>query len=152
MAIELESRIEAFAEAAAELAVARTKIAASMEEELLELALEIAGAIVEREVERDHELHGQLARAALQTLGDPAHATLRASRDAYAAIVDAYDAPEIDVDGSRVTVTLDPSIDGLGCIAENDHARVDGRVSERLRAVRRAFDDERRRAQAEEGE
>lgn len=146
IAIELEARMEAFAEAAAELAAARARVIASMEGQVIDLAMEVASAIVEQTIEADPELHGALARAALRTLGDPSSARLRAGRESYAAIVEVFDEPAVRLDEIRVSVELDASIDGLGCVADNDRAQVDGRLSERLRAVRRAIEDERRQS------
>jgi flagellar assembly protein FliH len=145
-----EASAAAFARAALEHATASARAVAGVEEQLLELALAIAAAIVEREVERDSLLHAALARSALETLGDSAGAKLRASHDAYAAILDALGAPLIVVDGVTVQVTLDPTLEGVGCVVENEHGRVDSRIAERLRAVRRALDDERRRRDIEE--
>jgi len=145
-----EPSAEAFARGAVELAAARARALSGAEEQLLDLGLAIASAIVEREIERDPSLHGVLARTALETLGNPAGAKLRASHEAYAAILDTFGAPAITADGVSVEVTLDPTLDGLGCIAENEHGRVDARIGERLRAVRRALDDERRRIEIEE--
>lgn len=146
---ELEARMRAFAEATTELAAARARVLAQIEEDLLELSIAIATAIIEREVERDPMLHKTLAKAALVSLGDPSQASLRASQQAYTAITDVFGEPVIEVDGVRVQVTADLTIEGLGCIAETPEVRVDGRVNERLRAVARAFEDEHHRQRME---
>jgi flagellar biosynthesis/type III secretory pathway protein FliH len=39
------------------------------------------------------------------------------------------------------------AIPGLGCVVDGDNVRVDATVGERLSAVRRAFEEERRRSQ-----
>ena len=143
---------EAFARAAIELAAARHDLVASAEAQLLELAVAIAQSIVEREIEVHPELHGTLARAAIKTLNDVNGATLRASREAYGAIVDVFNEPFVSVDGTRVKVQLDPTIEGLGVVAENAHMRVDGRLSERLRSVMRALEEARRSREEEEEE
>lgn len=140
----------AFARAVVELASARPLAILAAEEQLLELALAIAASIIERELERDPTLHTALARSALETLGDPSDAKLRASHAAYAAILDTLGAPLIAIDGVTVQVTLDPTLEGVGFVVENEQARVDARVPERLRAVRRAIDDERRRLEIDE--
>ena len=44
------------------------------------------------------------------------------------------------------------TLDGLGCVADNGAIQVDGRVCERLRSIRRALEDERRRRAMEESE
>ena len=141
--------IEAFAKAAIELAAAREVALAEIEHQLLTLAVSIAQSIIEREVEHNPELYAALARTALKTIHDPNGSTLRASREAYAAILDVFNEPMITYDNARVRVELDPTLEGLGVVAENAHVRVDGRVSERLRMVLRAMDDERRRAELE---
>jgi vacuolar-type H+-ATPase subunit E/Vma4 len=144
----MHERIQAFANAAIELAIARTATLALMEGQLLDLAVEIAETLIERDVESNHALHATLARAALQTLGsDATNVTLRTSHDGYAAITDALGGDEVEVRGVKVHVVADMAIPGLGCVVDGDNVRVDATVGERLRAVRRAFEEERRRAQ-----
>lgn len=140
---------QAFAAAALELATARAQVLATTERSLLDLATEIARAILEQEVESHPELHVQLARAALRTLGSPEGALLRASPMTSAAIRAAFGESFVEWQGVMVRVVEDPSLEGLGCIAENEHAEVDGRVAERLRAVRRGFEEEHRKQWAE---
>jgi vacuolar-type H+-ATPase subunit E/Vma4 len=142
----LIERADAFANAALELAIARAATLAVLEGQLLDLAVEIASAIIEHEVESTPELHAALARAALGSLGDSTHVTLRTSPDGFATICASLGGEEIDVRGVRVQVVADPSIPGLGCVVDGDSVRVDATVSERLRAVRRAFEDERRKS------
>lgn len=147
----LESEVaHAFTAAALELATARAQVLAQAERSLLDLAIEIARAILEQEVSDRPELHVQLARAALRTLGSPEGAILRASPLTTAAIVASFGEPFVDWQGVEVRVVEDPSLEGLGCIAENEHAEVDGRVAERLRAVRRGFEEAHRKQWAEE--
>lgn len=140
-----QERGAAFAQAALEMAAARNRMAAEIEAQALDLAIDIAGAIVEKEVEHDPEIHRAFARAALSSLGDLTHVKLRASREAYAAIMDAFGNTSVEIDGTMIHIQLDPTLEGLGCIAENEHVRVDGRLPERLRNVRRAIQEERRR-------
>jgi hypothetical protein len=142
----LNERSEAYANAAVELAIARAATLAVLEGQLLDLAVEIASAIIEREVESAPQLHAALARAALGSLGDSTHVTLRTSPDGFATICASLGGEEIDVRGVRVQVVADVSIPGLGCVVDGDSVRVDATVSERLRAVRRAFEDERRKS------
>lgn len=149
---ELSARIEAFARAATEMAAARARIVHEVEGQLLDLAVDIAEAIVEREVERDPQLHVSLARAALSGLASASGAKLRASREAYAAITSVVGEPVVEHEGVRIEVHLDTSLEGLGCVADDEVASVDGRVSERLRAVRRALEDERRQRSMEDEE
>jgi hypothetical protein len=141
---------EAFASAVAELTRARAAALAEAERALLELSVHIAEALVERELRDDPTLHRALVRAALAPLEDQRPTAVRASRDAFGAIVDAFGTPAVDVDGVVVPVVLDASLDGLGVVVDGPAMRVDGRVSERLRAVARALEDERRRAADEE--
>jgi flagellar biosynthesis/type III secretory pathway protein FliH len=56
----------------------------------------------------------------------------------------------VDVDGVRVELVLDHSLEGLGVVAETASSRVDGRISERLRGVLSALEAEHRRSGAEE--
>jgi hypothetical protein len=142
----LAEHIQAFASAAIELAIARSATLAVLEGQLLDLAIEVAEALIEREVEADPKLHGALARAALQSLGDATHVTLRTSPDGFEAVCAALGGPEVEVRGVRVQIVPDAAIPGLGCVVDGDNVRVDATVSERLRAVRRAFEEERRRA------
>jgi hypothetical protein len=142
----LAEHIQAFASAAIELAIARSATLAVLEGQLLDLSIEVAEALIEREVEADPKLHGALARAALQSLGDATHVTLRTSPDGFEAVCAALGGPEVEVHGVRVQIVPDSAIPGLGCVVDGDNVRVDATVSERLRAVRRAFEEERRRA------
>jgi len=141
----LDVRLEAFATAAVELAIARASTLASLEGQLLDLAIDIASAIIDREVELDSELHGVLARAALRTLGDCTRATLRTSPEAFVAVTEYIGGERQEINGVRIEVIADGSIPGLGCIVDAEHVRVDASVKERLRAVRVAFEDDRRR-------
>jgi vacuolar-type H+-ATPase subunit E/Vma4 len=139
--------IQAFASAAIELAIARTATLAVLEGQLLDLSIEVAQALIEREVEADPKLHAALARAALQSLGsDSTNVTLRTSPDGFEAIIAALGGADVEVRGVRVQIVADSAIPGLGCVVDGDNVRVDASVSERLRAVRRAFEEERRRA------
>jgi hypothetical protein len=142
----LNERAEAFANAAVELAIARAATITVLEDQLLDLAIEVASALVERELEAAPELHAALARAALASLGDCSHVTLRTSHDGYQTICSAFGGEEVDVRGVRVHVIADDTIPGLGCVLDGENVRVDATVSERLRAVRRAFAEERRKS------
>lgn len=142
---------EAFALAALEVGSLRARILTHAESELLELAVSIAEAIIEREIERDPAIHGALARAAVAALGNTNQAKLRVSRAAHRAITQVHGEAALDVDGVRVELTLDNSLEGLSVIAESGASRVDGRVSERLSAVLRAIEaDHRRKGVGEE--
>ena len=142
----LKERAEGYANAAIELAIARAATIAVLEGQLLDLSIEIASAIIERAVEASPQLHVALAKAALGSLGDSSQVTLRTSPDGFATICSTLGGEEIDVRGVRVQIVSDPSIPGLGCIVDGDSVRVDATVSERLRAVRRAFEEERRKS------
>ena len=135
-----------YAQAAVELAAARELAFGEAEEPLLELACGIAEAIVGASLERDPELWTAFATAALESLDDPRDAKLRAGQDAFAMLLDALGAPEVTYRGVRVPIVVDPSLDGLGCVAEAGRSRVDGRLAERLDAVKDALIHERRRA------
>lgn len=141
----LHEQREAFTNAALELAIARAATLAVMEGQLLDLSLEIASALIERAVEQEPELHTRLARAALASLGDSDRVTLRTSPDAFEAICQTLGGPEATLSGVHVAVHADDSIPGLGCIVDGESVRIDATVAERLRAVRRAFEDERRK-------
>lgn len=138
--------IQAFASAAIELAIARAATLAVLEGQLLDLSIEVAEALIEKEVEADPMLHVALVRAAMQSLGDSTSVTLRTSPDGFEAIVAALGGTDIEMRGVRVHIASDSTIPGLGCVVDGDSVRVDASVSERLRAVRRAFEEERRRA------
>ena len=84
----------------------------------------------------------------LMPLGDTRHSKLRVSRRAFRAITEIHGEEALDVDGVRVELTLDNSLEGLSVIAESGASRVDGRVSERLAAVLRALEADHRRKAA----
>jgi hypothetical protein len=141
----IEARSNAFAEAVTELAIARSSVLATIEGDLLDLALHIAAAIIEREVEKAPELHTVLVRAALRALGDSTHVRLRVSHEAFTALSEHKGGETFDVGGIQVELVPDSAIPGLGCVIDEEHVRVDATVAERLRSVRIAFEDERRR-------
>jgi flagellar biosynthesis/type III secretory pathway protein FliH len=141
----LHEQREAFTNAALELAIARTATLSVLEGQLLDLSIEIAESLIEREIEHHPELHSTLVRAALASLGDADRVTLRTSPDAFEAICQQLGGPETTVNGVHVTVHADDTIPGLGCIVDGESVRIDATVAERLRAVRRAFEDERRK-------
>jgi flagellar biosynthesis/type III secretory pathway protein FliH len=141
----LHEQREAFTNAALELAMARTATLAVLESQLLDLSIEIAESLIEHEIARNPELHSTLAHAALKSLGDTDRVTLRTSPDAFEAICQQLGGPETTVNGVHVTVHADDTIPGLGCIVDGESVRIDATVTERLRAVRRAFADERRK-------
>jgi hypothetical protein len=142
----LTEQREAFTNAAVELGIARAATLSVLEGQLLDLSIEIASALIEREIEVNPELHGALARAALNSLGDSERVTLRTSPEAYQAICQTLGGPEATVRGVQVQVHADDAIPGLGCVVDGENVRIDATVAERLRAVRRAFEDERRKA------
>ena len=141
----LHEQREAFTNAALELAIARSATLSALEGQLLDLSIEIAESLIEREIEHHPELHSTLARAALSSLGDADKVTLRTSPDAFEAICQQLGGPETTVNGVHVTVHADDTIPGLGCIVDGESVRIDATVAVRLRAVRRAFEDERRK-------
>lgn len=140
---------EAFAQAALDLAALRARVLSGVENELLGLAVHIAQAIIEREVTLDPSLHKVLARTAVLALGDTQAARVRVSRTAYRAITELYGEGAIDVDGVRVEMSMDNTLDALSVVAEAGPSRVDSRMSERLAAVLRAMEAEHRRNNAD---
>lgn len=143
---------QAYATATLELASLRARVLSNAESQLLDLAVTIAEVMIEREVERDPALYEAFARAAVAALGDTRLAKVRVSRLAYKAIADIHGEDGVDVDGVRVEMTLDNSLDGLSVVAESGSSRVDGRVSERLAAVLRALRADMRRRGMEDEE
>ncbi|MEM9193874.1 MAG: FliH/SctL family protein [Myxococcota bacterium] len=145
---ELDAAKQAFAQAAAELATARARTILDAEETLVELAVDIAGAVLEQALDvEDH--HRTLARAAISALGEAEEVILRTSTEGYEVLRDVYGEDKLAVGSTRVTLRSDPSLTGLGCIAESPDATVDGRIDARLQNVRRALADEVRRRRAE---
>ena len=141
----MREHAEAFANAAIELGIARAATLAVLEGQLLDLSIEIASALIEREIDREPELHATLARAALNSLGDATQVMLRTSPDAFHHVCDALGGEHAEVRGVRVSIVSDATIPGLGCVVDGENMRVDATISERLRAVRRAFEEERRK-------
>ncbi len=140
----------AYVHAALELASLRARTLAQTEAQLLELAVAIAETILERQIERDPTLYAPLARAAVAALGDTRSAKLRVARAGFRAITEMHGEEPVEVDGVRVELVLDNSLEGLGVIAESGASKVDGRVRERLAAVLRALEADHRRQGAPE--
>ena len=141
---------QAFALAALELGSLRARLLSGTEAQLLELAVSIAEVLIEREVEKHPEIHSAFARAAVAALGDTRAAKLRVSRAAYKAITQIHGEEAVEVDGVRVELTLDNSLEGLSVVAESGMSRVDGRVRERLATMLRAIEADHRRQGAED--
>ncbi|MDB4977043.1 MAG: hypothetical protein JWN48_5384 [Myxococcaceae bacterium] len=141
---------EAYAHAALEIGSLRARLLSGTEAQLLELAVSIAEALIEREIEKDPAIHLAFARAAVAALGDTRAAKLRVSRAAYRAITEIHGEEAVDVDGVRVELMLDNSLEGLSVVAESGASRVDGRVTERLSAVLRAIEADHRRKGTED--
>ena len=141
----MREHAEAFANAAIELGIARAATLAVLEGQLLDLSIEIASVLIERQIELEPELHATLARAALNSLGDATQVTLRTSPDAFHHVCDVLGGEHADVRGVCVSIVSDVTIPGLGCVVDGENMRVDATISERLRAVRRAFEEERRK-------
>jgi flagellar assembly protein FliH len=146
------AEVDAYVTAALELGSLRARVLSNAESQLLELAVSIAEVIIEREVERDPSIHEAFARAAVAALGDTRAAKLRVSRQAFRAITDMHGEDGIDVDGVRVELALDNSLEGLSVVAESGASRVDGRVSERLGSMLRSMKADQRRKGMEEDE
>lgn len=146
---ELQYQIVEFATAAADLAVARQEALSTVEGELLELAIHIAQAIVEQEIVERPELHMALARAAIDSIEQETTAVLRAGTTAAAVLRDHFGADEFEVNGIRLRLVEESSLSELGCLIDTSSSRIDGRLSQRLASVRRAFDAERRRRMEE---
>ncbi|MCG8557247.1 MAG: hypothetical protein MJD61_18465 [Proteobacteria bacterium] len=142
---QLEERMREFVQATLEHACARDQAFRQIEGELIELAVAIASEIVEQQLQLEPQLHVALAQAACRALGVEGRVTLRASKEAYETIVKEVGGGSLDVDGVAVELELDAELEGLGCVVEDEHSQVDGRVGERLRSVYRALEEERRR-------
>jgi len=112
--------------------------AAQLEERLVGLAIELAEAILEEEIHARPELHRALARAALAPLDPTGAVTIRAGRASHDAMLHALGGSAFEVDGRSARLVLDPALEGAGCVVEVGEARADGRIRQRLDAVRRA--------------
>jgi flagellar assembly protein FliH len=143
---DLEEQINAFSQAAMQLAAARAAALTFAEGQLLDLAIAIATVIVEKELEQNPELYRSLVQMAIRALGATEPVVLRASKDSFETILKVFGNEVIHIDGIEIRITLDLAIEGLGCVAESADRRVDATLVGRLRAIRRAFEDERRRA------
>lgn len=148
--LKIAEEKRAFAEALLELATLRARALREAEQGLTDLAVRVAQAILERELDSDPAAHLALVRAALGAFGDAERSRLRASKRTYDAIVEVKGTSEIEYEGVRVEVMLDPTLEGLGCVVEGEVNQVDGRVEERLAAVWRAFRAENQRAAGEQ--
>lgn len=146
---EVKERAERLARAITEATAMRSRLLGETETQLVELAVAIASAIVEREIAIDPDVHGRLAQAALACLGPSDKATLRASKEAFDAIVATYGGHNVEIDGVQVQVICDNSINGYGCVVENSDARIDARVQSRLQEVLSSLRDEQRRGDKE---
>lgn len=146
---QLRHSVQQFAAAASELAVARREAVAGVESELLDLAIRVAEAIVGQEIEDDSDLHIALVREAVAAIEDTTRAELLVGEAAYEVLLDHFGAQEFDLEGVTVRLSKQSGLSELGCIVDSGNAKIDGRVSQRLQAIRRAFEEERMKRQAE---
>jgi len=147
--VVMQERTELLGKALAESAALRTRLVHESEEQLIALAVSIASAIVEHEIAIDPDVHGRLAQAALACMGPADKATLRASKDAFDALVAAHGGPHAEIEGVRVQFVCDPTLKAFGCIVENSDSRVDALVTTRLKEVLDQLRDEHRRGDEE---
>jgi flagellar biosynthesis/type III secretory pathway protein FliH len=141
---QLEARVQAFTQAAVDLATTRAGVLSTIEEQVLDLSIAIASVIIEREIQQDPGLYKELVREAIHMLGSTRSVTLKASKDTYTMMLQVLGGDVVDVDGIEVRIALDLTIDGLGCIVESGESRVDITIADRLRAIRQAIENERR--------
>lgn len=139
-----------FAEGVVRLALSERRAFLEAEESMLRLSVEIARALIDDELSARPELHRSLVRAAIAAIGDDGPVRVRASRNAYEAILDHFGTAKLDVEGARVDISLDAALDGLGVVVDRGEARVDGRVEARLEEVRRALVEARRQKRISE--
>ncbi len=139
LALELEARSEAFAEAAGALGAERHRVAKSMEEPLLDLAFALAAELVGEHLSANPDAYRHVIQQALGALGHVPQACLRASEDAYETIVDVFEGKEFECEGVRVRVERDASLEGLGCELESVDRIVDASIESRLADARRAI-------------
>lgn len=143
----LEEAVQAFSAAAADLAVAKKEALAQVEEDLLALSVHIAQAIIEREVQQDPGLHMAFVRSALAAVEDGNAAELRVGSTALAAIRETMGGDAFEYAGVQVHAVEEPGLSELGCLVDTARSRIDGRISQRLLAVRRALEEERRKGE-----
>ena len=135
-----EQSRKAFVHSTLALASEQARVARLLEGELVDLAVHIASAII-GSFEHE-ELAPRLAKEALSLLPCCKTATLRASPDAYQAIVGSH-GERFQHEGVDVRVQLDHQMDDPGCVVETSENRIDARIRERLRMVARAIHEER---------
>lgn len=136
----LEEARQEFVEEAANLAAERRHVAWSLEGELIDLAVAMAEALV-GSIE-DPSLAPRLAKEALACLPEADEATLRVGSTAFEAICDRHGAT-FTHEGTKVTLRLDDTLRGPGCLVESREAQVDARIHERLMLAARAMHEER---------
>lgn len=141
-----------FGQACTDLALARHEALSEVEGQLLDLSVRIAEVIVEREVDTHTDLHLRLVEAALDCIAGEREVMLQVSEATHAVLSELHGATQFERDGVAVRMVKKPGLPGLGCVVETGHVRVDGRVAQRLQAVRRAFEEERRRLADGEGD
>lgn len=134
-----------FGQACMDLALARNEALSEVEGQLLDLAVRIAEVIVEHEVQSHPELHQRLVGAALDCIAGEREVQLHVSEATYAVLNEIHGGAQFERAGVTVRMLKKPGLPGLGCVVESGHVRVDGRVTQRLQAMRRAFEEERRR-------
>ncbi len=149
---EILAEKRAFSEALLDIATLRARALREAEQGLTDLSVRVAKAILERELATDPALHLELVRSTLSAFGDVHRSKLRASPRTYDAVVEVHGSAVIDYEGVLVTISRDPTLEGLGCVVEGEVNSVDGRVEERLASVWRAFRADNQRRASEESQ
>lgn len=132
-----------FEEAVVDLATARQELLAQAESQILDLAIRISETIIETEVEARPELHESLVKAALRCVEGERSVELQVAPAAFALLCERFGGSKFEKNGVAVVMHEKAELHGLGCVVETGNVRVDGRVHQRLLAVRRSFEEMR---------
>lgn len=128
-----------FATQAAELAVERARATTALDVRVVELAMVVAEALIGDSVRSRKDVALQFVREALAQIVDTSRALVRAAPDAAAALRATLGESNVELEGVRLDIKSDPSLEGCDCVVETPCQRVDGRLRERLDAIGRAL-------------
>lgn len=130
---ELEAELRAVL---GSLARAREELLVSVELDLAEIVLTLAGELGGGALEVEPARVVELARQGMNLLAESDTITLRAAAGPAALLRGAQAALVAETGAAALRVAEDPGLETTGCVVESELARVDLRVSQRLKAAR----------------
>ncbi len=134
LATEVDHQLALLASALSEVAEISARDLSRIGDVAVELGLAVAGELAAGAVKLEPERVLSIVSEALELLSDEPEVRVRFHPEIFQQLEDAGLLEELRTD-SRIDVRKDSSIKDVGCVAETDERRVDGRVRSRLERI-----------------